>query len=192
MFDGDEVDEESVKVIVAVCEMPGAEVGQGHEEHDGEKEGDIKAEEAVAHKGARSFACDGRQYEDAADEEHKGHEEDVVEVFEDIEAISAHGVDNGVGRGVIGLFVKAGKGGIGKGGMMRHDQHCDECTKIVEPERRAWGFAISKYSVLGIERALGAKVTLVRDHPVEGRILSLRLRMNCQMMAGEKSMPIER
>jgi hypothetical protein len=46
--------------------------------------------------------------------------------------------------------------------------------------------------MFGLKRALGAKVTLVRDHPVEGSVLSLRLRMNCQMMAGEKSMPIER
>src|ERR1700722_20383858 len=115
MFYTDVIDEKSAEVVVAVCEMPGAEVAQGHEEGDGDEERDEEAKESVADKGARPLAREGGQHEDAADQEHEGHEEDVVKVFEDIEAVGAHGIDDGVGGRVIGLFVKAGEGRIGEG-----------------------------------------------------------------------------
>lgn len=134
VFDLDIVDEESMKIIVTVGEAPGSEVAERHDESDGDSERNEKPAEAVTDELAAAFPGKGGQNEDAADQEHQGHEKDIVEVFEEVKTIGAGCVDDRVRRGIVDLWVETGEGRVYEGGMVGDDKHRDEPPEVVQPD----------------------------------------------------------
>lgn len=69
----------------------------------------------------------------AADQEHQGHEEDVIKVNEQIQAIPSGSVYNRVGGGNVSGFIKPCKGSIGERGMMGYHQNGNKGAQIIYP-----------------------------------------------------------
>lgn len=67
-------------------QSPGGQIADGHDKRHRDQKGNEQSAKSVADKLASAFARQGWGDEDAAYQEHQRHEEDVVKVFEDIEA----------------------------------------------------------------------------------------------------------
>ena len=133
MFDGEVINEEGMQVPVVVGEVPRGQIADRHDEDDGDHEGNEQPAEAVAKKDQRTFPGQRGEDKDAADQEHQGHEKDVIEIFEDVEAEGTSSVDDRVSGSDICLGVKLREGGIGKRRMMGDDEDRNKSTKVVEP-----------------------------------------------------------
>ena len=85
----------------------------------------------VCKEAAFTFARDGGGHEEPGDEEHEGHEKEIVPAHKDIEREKPCRIDNGHRRFPVMLRVKTAERGIGQRRMMGNHRYRHQAAQII-------------------------------------------------------------
>jgi len=129
--DGEKAGQEA-SLAGSVAQEPGRVVSDWAEQGGGDDEGDPEAFHTVAEEAADPLPCDGRPYEQSGNDEHEGHEEDVVPAHKGVERGEADGVhDRRRGFHVMRRIVMTERV-VGQCGMMGDDGHRYGASQVVD------------------------------------------------------------